>query len=103
MLSSDTSCRHPSRVQERSVEALRIGKTYQAAQWLLCGRVCPADGRGNRFPYQHTSPTVGESQQLDGRGNRFPYQHTQCRKGAQCPVGKAVLAKRKAGAVDCIG
>jgi len=27
------------------------------------------------------------------------YQHTQCRKGAQCPFGKDVLAKRQTNAV----
>ena len=35
----------------------------------------------------------------NGRGNRFPYQHTQCRKGTQRPVGKAVLAKRQTSAI----
>ncbi|MBM6713206.1 hypothetical protein H6A36_05345 [Phocaeicola coprocola] len=73
----DTPCRHPSRVQKRSAEALRCGKAHQASQRLLCGGVCPANGRGNRFPYQHT----------------------QCRKGTQRPVGKAVLAKRQTSAI----
>ena len=71
------ACRHPSRVQKRSAEALRCGKAHQASQRLLCGGVCPANGRGNRFPYQHT----------------------QCRKGTQRPVGKAVLAKRQTSAI----
>ena len=34
-----------------------------------------------------------------GRGTCLSHQHAQCRKGAQCPVGKAVLAKRKANAL----
>lgn len=56
---------------------MRCGKAHQASQRLLCGGVCPANGRGNRFPYQHT----------------------QCRKGTQRPVGKAVLAKRQTSAI----
>ena len=73
----DTPCRHPSRVQERSAATLRSGKTHQVAQRLLCGRICPANGRGTRFPYQHA----------------------QCRKGTQLTFGKAVLAKRQTNAV----
>ena len=42
---------HPSCVQKRSVAALQIGKTHQAAQRLLCGCVCPANGRGTCFSY----------------------------------------------------
>ena len=40
--------------------------------------------------------------EANGRGTRFPYQHAQCGKGAQCPVGKDVLAKRKASSVVSI-
>ncbi len=76
-----TPCRHPSRVQERSVEALRGGKAYQVTKRLLFGSVCPANGRGTRFPHQHA----------------------QYRKGMQRPVGKAVLAKRKASPVGRFG
>ena len=50
---------------------------HQAAQWLLCGCVCLAYGRGTRFPYQYA----------------------KCRKGTQYPAQKAVLAKRKTNAV----
>lgn len=35
----------------------------------------------------------------NGRCTCLPYQHTQCRKGAQCPFGKDVLAKRQTNAV----
>ena len=68
---------HPSRVQKRSAEALRCGKAHQTSQRLLCGGVCPANGRGTRFPHQYA----------------------QCSKNAQCPVGKDVLAKRQANAL----
>ena len=77
---SDTSCSHPSRVQKWSVATLRGGKSRQAAQRLLCASLCPANSRGTCFPYQHA----------------------QCRKGTQRPVGKAVLAKRKASAVALV-
>ena len=70
---SDTPCYHSSRVQERSVEALRGGKTHQAAKRLLFGSVYPAYDCGTLFPHQHI----------------------KCRKYAQYPVGKVVLAKRK--------
>ena len=30
---------------------LEAEKTYQAAQRLLCGHVCPADGGGTRFSH----------------------------------------------------
>ena len=73
----DTPCCHPSRVQKRSVEALRSGKAHQATQWLLCGSVCPANGRGTCLPYQHA----------------------QCCKGTQCHIGKAVFAKRQTNAL----
>lgn len=76
----DTPCRHPSRVQERSVATLRSGKTHQAAQRLLFGGLCLANGRGTFFPYQHAKRN----------------------KGAQCPVGKAVLAKRQTNALAFI-
>lgn len=76
----DTPCRHSSRVQKWSVATLRGGKSRQAAQRLLCASLCPANSRGTRFPYQHA----------------------QCRKGAQRPVGKAMLAKRKASAVALV-
>ena len=36
---------------------------------------------------------------INGRCTCLPYQHTQCRKGAQCPFGKDVLAKRQTNAV----
>ena len=58
-----------------------VEKAHQIAQRLLCGCICPADGRGTLFPYRHT----------------------QYCKGAQCPVGKAVLAKRQTSPVGCIG
>ena len=35
----------------------------------------------------------------NGRCTCLPYQHTQCRKGAQCPFGKDVLAKRQTNSV----
>ena len=60
---------------------LKPCEVERCAQRLLCGCICLADGRGTLFPYQHT----------------------QCCKGAQCPVGKAVLAKRQTSAVGCIG
>lgn len=78
---SYTPCRHTSRVQERSVGALRSGKAHQAAQRLLCGSVCPSDGRGTCFSYQYF----------------------KCGKCTQCPAGKAVLAKRKASFVGFNG
>lgn len=68
------------RVQERSVATLRSGKARQTVQRLLYGRVRPANGRGTCFPHQHAQ---------------------RC-KGAQCPVGKAVLAKRKASAMHIV-
>ena len=37
--------------------------------------------------------------EVNGRCTCLPYQHTQCRKGAQCPFGKDVLAKRQTNSV----
>jgi len=50
----DTPCRYPSRVQKRSVELLRGGKTHQADQRMFHGCVRLANGRGTRFPYQYS-------------------------------------------------
>lgn len=74
VIAPDTPCRHSSRIQERSVEALRGGKVHQAAQRLLFGSVCPAYDCGTLFPYQHF----------------------KCSKCVQHRAGKTVLAKRKA-------
>lgn len=49
----DTPCRHPSRVQERSIDTLRGGKAHQTNQRLLFGNIFPAYGRGSCFPYQY--------------------------------------------------
>ena len=54
-----------------------IRAVYKSEVLLLCGNVCPTDGRGTCLPYQYT----------------------QCRKGTQRPVGKAVLAKRQTNAL----
>ena len=60
-----------------SVAILRSGKAHQAAKRLLFGSVCAANGNGTGFPHRHA----------------------QRRKGAQRPVGKAVLAKRQTNAL----
>ena len=63
------------------LQPCEVKKSHQVAQRLLYGSLCPANGCGTCFPHQHAKYS----------------------KGTQCPVGKAVFAKRKTNPVGCIG